>query len=114
MLLLTNDKQADILVSGAGAAGLSAAIALGQRIFGVCVGNSIPAPRRRTVALFEASLRFYKALGVWPHFRGKDRAACRIADDRRYRGAFPLTTPFPSPQRKIGLAASARISRIMC
>ncbi|MGP0008862.1 MAG: FAD-dependent monooxygenase, partial [Methylocella sp.] len=66
MSLITPGTQADILVAGAGAAGLSAAIALAQAGFSVvCVGHVDTRVNGRTVALFEASLRFYKALGVW-------------------------------------------------
>src|SRR5262245_12198459 len=75
----TPETQADILVAGAGAAGLSTALALAHAGFSVfCAG---PIDRRgngRTVALFEASLRFYKALGVWPHFRGKTAPLAKI------------------------------------
>src|SRR5437016_5902954 len=64
--------QADVLVAGAGAAGLSTALALSQAGFSVfCAGLVDTSANGRTVALFEASLRFYKALGVWRHFRGK-------------------------------------------
>ena len=80
MSLTTPETQADILVAGAGAAGLSAAIALAQAGFSVvCVGHVDTRANGRTVALFEASLRFYKALGVWPHFRGKTAPLARIA-----------------------------------
>ena len=39
---------------------------------------SIRAPTG-ALSLFEASLRFYKALGVWPHFRGRTAPLARIA-----------------------------------
>ncbi len=76
---LAPETHADILVAGAGAAGLSAAIALAQAGFSVvCVGHVDTRANGRTVALFEASLRFYKALGVWPRFRGKTAPLARI------------------------------------
>jgi 2-octaprenyl-6-methoxyphenol hydroxylase len=79
MSLSTTETQADILVAGAGAAGLSTAIALAQAGFSVvCVGHVDTRTNGRTVALFEASLRFYKALGVWPHFRGKTAPLAKI------------------------------------
>jgi 2-octaprenyl-6-methoxyphenol hydroxylase len=79
MTLSAPETNADILVAGAGAAGLSTALALAQAGFSiVCVGRVDTSANGRTVALFEASLRFYKALGVWPHFRGKTAPLVRI------------------------------------
>ncbi len=57
----------DIIVAGAGAAGLSAAIALADSGFQtLCVGRFDFEAHGRTVALFEGSLRFYRSLGLWP------------------------------------------------
>jgi len=79
MSLSAPETEADILVAGAGAAGLSAALALAQSGFSVvCVGHVDCRSNGRTVALFEASLRFYKALGVWPRFRGKTAPLAKI------------------------------------
>ncbi len=62
----TAEPGADILVVGTGAAGLSAAIALAKAGFSVvAVGALEQGGVGRTVALFEASLRFYDALGLW-------------------------------------------------
>ena len=101
----TADTQADILVAGAGAAGLSAALALAQAGFSVvCVGHVDTRANGRTVALFEASLRFYKALGVWPRFRGKTAPLARIA----MIDATGARLPVPSVSfaaAEIGLAA---------
>ena len=73
------DFDVDILVAGAGAAGLSAAIALNLAGFTVaCVGHVDRRANGRTVALFEASLRFYKALGLWPRFRDAAAALEKI------------------------------------
>jgi 2-octaprenyl-6-methoxyphenol hydroxylase len=56
----------DIIVAGAGAAGLSAAIALADAGFRtLCIGRLDLEAHGRTVALFEGSLRFYRALGLW-------------------------------------------------
>ena len=55
----------DVLVAGAGAAGLSAAHAFaaqGRKV--VVVGKVETHLAGRTVALFEGSLRFYRALGL--------------------------------------------------
>ncbi|MGH6847475.1 MAG: FAD-dependent monooxygenase [Methylocella sp.] len=105
MSLSTTETQADVLVAGAGAAGLSAALALAQAGFSVvCVGHVDIRATGRTVALFEASLRFYKALGVWPHFRGKTAPLARIA----MIDATGARLPVPSVSfaaSEIGLAA---------
>ena len=84
--------RTDILVAGAGAAGLTTAIALAGAGFSVAVRGDLDTRRNgRTVALFEASLRLYRALNIW------DRLAplampiemIRIIDDT---GSF-LPTP---------------------
>jgi 2-octaprenyl-6-methoxyphenol hydroxylase len=65
--LSSSPPPADIIIAGAGAAGLSAAIALADAGFSVvCIGRFDLEARGRTVALFEGSLRFYRALGLWP------------------------------------------------
>ena len=58
--------RSDILVAGAGAAGLTTAIALAGSGFSVTVAGGLDTRRNgRTVALFEASLRLYRSLGLW-------------------------------------------------
>jgi 2-octaprenyl-6-methoxyphenol hydroxylase len=105
MSLSTAETQADILVAGAGAAGLSSAIALAQAGFStVCIGHFDSRANGRTVALFEASLRFYKALGVWPHFRGKTAPLAKIAMIDATGARFPVpAVSFAASE--IGLAA---------
>jgi 2-octaprenyl-6-methoxyphenol hydroxylase len=105
MSLSTAETQADVLVAGAGAAGLSTALALAQAGFSVvCVGHVDTRANGRTVALFEASLRFYKALGVWPHFRGKTAPLARIAMIDATGTRFPVpSVSFAASE--IGLAA---------
>lgn len=99
------DILADILVAGAGAAGLSAALALAQAGFSViCVGHVERRPNGRTVALFEASLRFYRALGIWQHFRGQTAPLAKIT----MIDATGAQLPVPSlsfAASEIGLAA---------
>lgn len=66
------ETRADVLVAGAGAAGLAAALALAEAGFSVvCVGQVDRRANGRTLALFEASLRFLKAIRLWPSLRGK-------------------------------------------
>ncbi len=97
--------DADILVIGTGAAGLSAAIALADAGFTVAaVGSLEQFGNGRTVALFEASLRFYDALKIWP--RLADCAArietIRMVDATHARMPIP---PIEFAAREIGLAA---------
>jgi 2-octaprenyl-6-methoxyphenol hydroxylase len=97
-------SEADILVIGTGAAGLSAAIALAQAGFSVIATGMLEQHAHgRTVALFEASLRFYDALGLWS--RLADRAArietIRMIDATGARLPIP---PIEFAAREIGLA----------
>ncbi len=60
------DRSTDILIAGAGAAGLTAAIAFASAGFDVVVCGGLDTRRNaRTVALFEASLRFFRSMGLW-------------------------------------------------
>ncbi|MGB3282969.1 MAG: FAD-dependent monooxygenase, partial [Methylovirgula sp.] len=60
-------SEADILVVGTGAAGLAAAIALARSSFRVIASGALDTVSNgRTVALFEGSLRFLRALNLWP------------------------------------------------
>lgn len=99
------EASADILVAGAGAAGLSAAIALAEAGFSVvCVGHVDRRANGRTLALFEASLRFYKALGLWPKMRAKSAPIekIRMIDATGARLSAPSVAFAAS---EIGLAA---------
>ena len=80
----TPERTFDVAVVGAGAAGLTAALALARDGFETCVIGRTEAPSDgRTIALLDGSVRFLEALGVWPSLR--DRAAplvtMRIIDD---------------------------------
>ena len=56
----------EILVAGAGTAGLVAAIALAQSGFATClVGPLDTRPSARTVALLDGSVRLLENLGLW-------------------------------------------------
>ena len=58
-------RRTDILIAGAGAAGLTAAISLAQAGFQVTVAGRLDSARNgRTVALFEASVQLYLSLGL--------------------------------------------------
>ena len=99
------DFDVDVLVAGAGAAGLSAAIALNRAGFTVaCIGHVDRRANGRTVALFESSLRFYKALGLWSRLRDEAAALEKItmidATNARFRAP---SVSFAA--REIGLSA---------
>ena len=77
------DARSDILVAGAGAAGLTLGIALAEAGFRVTIAGRLDLRRNgRTVALFEASLRLYRALGLWERLapQAAPLAAIRIVD----------------------------------
>lgn len=99
------ETQTDILIAGAGAAGLTAGIALAGAGFRVALRGDLETRRNgRTVALFEASLRLYRALGVW---RRLAPLACpietiRIVDDT---GSRLPTPPLELQAEEIGLDA---------
>jgi 2-octaprenyl-6-methoxyphenol hydroxylase len=80
------NANTEILIAGAGAAGLSAALALAQSGRPVTiVGPLDVGGAARTVALFDGSIRFLDSLGVWS--RVVDRSAplrvMRIVDDTK-------------------------------
>ncbi|HLM40055.1 MAG TPA: FAD-dependent monooxygenase, partial [Microvirga sp.] len=80
---MTEDHY-DIAVVGAGAVGLSAALAFARDGFRTALVGGLDARRDgRTVALLNGSIRFLEALGVWPRL-APDAAplqTMRIVDD---------------------------------
>jgi 2-octaprenyl-6-methoxyphenol hydroxylase len=75
---------ADVIVSGAGAAGLAAAVALAKAGFSVISAGPLDTtPTGRTVALFEGSLRFLREIDVWHRFAAGSQPikAIRMVDD---------------------------------
>ena len=74
MSLSTAETQADILVAGAGAAGLSTAIALAQAGFSVvCVGHVDTSANGRTVALLKPRCAFIRRLAYGRIFAARPR-----------------------------------------
>lgn len=97
------DSHTDILVAGAGAAGLSTALALADAGHDVTViGPPDLGGAARTVALFDGSIRFLDSLGVWSRVEGQSAPlrVMRIVDDTK--SIFPaLPSEFHSSE--IGL-----------
>ena len=78
------ETNADILVAGAGLAGLSTALALAQAGRNIVVAGPIDTrATTRTVALFDGSVRFLTALGLRPQLEahGAPLHIMRIVDD---------------------------------
>ena len=97
--------ETDVLVVGAGAAGLATAVSLaaqGCRV--ACVGGIDVVPNGRTVALFEGSLRHLKTIGVWGAIAplAAPLRRIRMVDDTR--PAFPIP-PVLFSAAEIGLDA---------
>jgi 2-octaprenyl-6-methoxyphenol hydroxylase len=98
-------------VVGAGAAGLAAALAFARDGFETClVGTPEARPDGRTVALLDGSVRFLKALGVWPALEGEAAplATMRIVDDTAASSARRRP---PSRHARSGSRPSAGTSR---
>lgn len=86
--------ESDILVSGAGAAGLTAALSLARAGFSViCAGRSETVANGRTVALFEGSIRFLQSQNLWQRFAQCPAiAGIRLIDDTGLRLPVPPLT----------------------
>ena len=96
---------ADVIVSGAGAAGLAASIALARAGFSViCAGLIEPQGNGRTVALFEGSLRFLRQIGLLDRLGEGSQPvrAIRMVDDT---GPFLPVPPIVLDAPDIGLDA---------
>ncbi len=98
-------QRSDILVAGAGAAGLTAGLALARAGFRVTIAGALDGRRNgRTVALFEASLRLYRALGLWERLAplATPLERIRLIDDT---GSVFRSGPVLLRAREIGLRA---------
>ena len=102
---MSTDRAFDILVVGAGPAGLAAALALARDGFKTCLIGT-PDVRRngRTVALLDGSVRFLKALGLGRLLEtgAVPLVTMRIIDDT---GSLFRPPPVSFPANEIGLEA---------
>ena len=106
----------DVIVSGAGAAGLAATVALARAGFSVlCAGKSDMTPNGRTVALFEGSLRFLREVGVWHRFAADAQMirAIRLVDDTGLRVPVPSLTLDASEIDLAALGANVENHRLV-
>ena len=85
-----DEGACDVLVVGAGLAGLTAAIAFAQAGFRVVsCGADERTARGRTVAMLDRSVAYLELLGVWSAIEPSARADARAETDRRHRHALP-------------------------
>ncbi|MGI6246300.1 MAG: UbiH/UbiF family hydroxylase [Pseudochelatococcus sp.] len=95
----------DIVVAGAGPAGLATAIALANEGFATALVGEAGVPRDgRTVALLDGSVRFLKAIGVWERIApdAAPMTQMRIVDAT---GSLFRPPPVTFHAREIGLDA---------
>ena len=122
----------DVIVCGAGPAGLAVAAGLGQAGVRVVVCGQLPIntpemPDRRTAALFLPSINFLKSLGVWPGLEPHCApiTGIRMVDDTGHllrapevafmaRDAGLGAIGFNCPNPEVVAALCARISELPC
>jgi 2-octaprenyl-6-methoxyphenol hydroxylase len=95
----------DVLIAGAGLAGLTAAFGLAQAGFDVvCCGATERTGRGRTVALLDQSVAFLDSLGLWASLqsRAAPLRSLRLIDDT---GGFFAPRPVEFHAAEIGLDA---------
>ena len=98
-------RASDVLIAGAGLAGLTAAYGLAQAGFDVvCCGAAERTGRGRTVALLDQSVGFLNSLGLWADLepRAAPLRALRLIDDT---GALFPPRPVEFHAAEIGLDA---------
>src|SRR6204780_3810606 len=97
--------DADVLIAGAGLAGLTGAFGMAEAGFDVvCCGAGERTGRGRTVALLDQSVAFLKSLGLWADLepRAAPLRSLRLIDDT---GAFFPPRPVEFDAAEIGLDA---------
>jgi len=100
-----SDGRYDVIVVGAGATGLSAALALARDGLKVCAVGPLDARRDgRTVALLHGSIRFLQAIGVWSGLQdtAAPLATMQLIDDT---GSLFRPPPVAFHASEIGLDA---------
>ena len=101
----TAARGCDVLIAGAGLAGLTAAFGLAQAGFDVvCCGAAERTGRGRTVALLDQSVAFLGSLGLWAGLqsRASPLRSLRLIDDT---GGFFPPRPVEFHAAEIGLDA---------
>jgi len=98
-------RAADVVIAGAGLAGLTAALGFAQAGFAVaCCGGAERTGRGRTVALLDGSVAFLKSLGLWAGLKSQAAPlrALRLIDSA---GALFPSRPVEFFASEIGLDA---------
>jgi 2-octaprenyl-6-methoxyphenol hydroxylase len=98
-------SSSDVLIAGAGLAGLTAAFAMAKAGFDVvCCGAAERTGRGRTVALLDQSVAFLDSLGLWASLqpRAAPLRSLRLIDDT---GTFFPPRPVEFHAAEIGLEA---------
>ncbi len=101
----TSQGDPDVLIAGAGLAGLAAALGMAKAGFGVvCCGPAERTGRGRTVALLDQSVAFLDSLGLWASLqsRATPLRSMRLIDDTK---AFFPPRPVEFHATEIGLDA---------
>jgi 2-octaprenyl-6-methoxyphenol hydroxylase len=101
----SSQSDSDVLIAGAGLAGLTAAYGMARAGFEVvCCGAAERTGRGRTVALLNQSVAFLKSLGLWADLerRAAPLRSLRLIDDT---GAFFPPRPVEFHAAEIGLDA---------